>query len=180
MFRTANGTSFRVRVTYPYVNTAPMSYECADVYLNLRQQILSLHQIQPGLRDEQGMVAYVMETGYDGAVATLVAVADGTASLYFSNGGGMIGAGQAEEVNQVSRRVVAFAGQFVPLLQATTEHPLPSLGQVRFYLVTANGTMTAPMVAEAELGAGNHALSQLFFAGQQLMSAIREHSEKNA
>jgi hypothetical protein len=39
------------------------------------------------------ILALLMETGYPEAVATLVAVADGTSSLYFSNGGGFIGVG---------------------------------------------------------------------------------------
>jgi hypothetical protein len=40
----------------------------------------------------------LMETGYDSATVTLFALSDGTTSLYFSNGGGVIG-GQGQETD---------------------------------------------------------------------------------
>ena len=40
----------------------------------------------------------LMETGYPEAVATLVVFAEGSTSVYFSGGGGVIGAGEHESV----------------------------------------------------------------------------------
>jgi hypothetical protein len=62
----------------------------ADVYVGLRQQVLRLTPDQLGNRvpTDAPILALLMETAYPEAVATLVAVADGSASLYFSNGGG--------------------------------------------------------------------------------------------
>jgi hypothetical protein len=66
----------------------------ADVYEGLRQQALHLTPDQFGASFARApILALLMETGYPEAVATLVGVADGTTSLYFSNGGGFIGAG---------------------------------------------------------------------------------------
>ena len=64
-----------------------------DVYDGLRQQILRLTPDQLGESAYAPILALLMETGYSEAVATLVGVVDGTTSLYFSNGGGVIGAG---------------------------------------------------------------------------------------
>ncbi len=52
-----------------------------------------------------------METGYREAVATLVGVVDGTSSLYFSNGGGFIGAGSHAAVAEANRTFVARSQQ---------------------------------------------------------------------
>jgi hypothetical protein len=67
----------------------------AEVYMGLRQQVLSLTPVQLGAElADAPILALLMETGYPEAVATLVAVVDGTSSLYFSNGGGLLGAGE--------------------------------------------------------------------------------------
>ena len=64
----------------------------ADVYTGLREQIFALTPDQLGAASAGApILALVLETGYDEAVATLVGVVDGTTSLYFSNGGGIGG-----------------------------------------------------------------------------------------
>jgi hypothetical protein len=47
-------------------------------------------------------IAIVVEENLDGDVYSLVVVADGSTSLYFSNGGGFIGAGQHATVRKAS------------------------------------------------------------------------------
>lgn len=159
------------------MTSPPTPYECADIYLGLRQQILELSGTPDAPRNEQGMIAYMMETGYPNAIVTLVAAADGTASLYFSSGGGILGTGQQNPaVAELARQIVAYSGQYVPHLSPEDGCPLPSMGQVRFHLVSSTGTVTGPEATQEELGGGQHALSQLFYAGHQLMTAIREHT----
>jgi hypothetical protein len=67
----------------------------AEVYSRLRTQVLELTPAQLGdsVSVDAPILALLMETAYPEAVATLIAVADGSSSLYFSNGGGFIGAG---------------------------------------------------------------------------------------
>ena len=72
-------------------------YEQAEVYSDLRKQVLSLTSEQLGTNSP--VLAVLMETGYPEAVATLVSVADGSSSLYYSNGGGIIGAGEYNQVH---------------------------------------------------------------------------------
>src|SRR5260221_6695827 len=68
-----------------------VDYQVAEVYSGLRNMIFSITPDSIGVKlKEPGEVwGVVMETGYPKAVATLVALADGTVSLYFSNGGSM-------------------------------------------------------------------------------------------
>src|ERR687898_1781909 len=92
-----------------------MSYEPADVYLGLRGQALALTRelLDPETASDGPVLALLMETGYPEAVATLVGLADGTTSMYFSNGGGMIGAGQHEDVAAATHRWLELGQQVI-------------------------------------------------------------------
>jgi hypothetical protein len=148
-------------------------YDVADVYAGLRDQVLHL---KPGAGDVSAtVIAVLMETGYPEAVATLVAVADGTVSLYFSNGGGVIGAGAHDGVRSVARTLLSSAETYVSRASETDSFPLPSKGHVRFYLVTTQGTFTIE-APESDLGLRRHEFSPLFHDAHALIAAIRKHA----
>src|SRR6185436_11866145 len=44
----------------------------------------------------------IMELGYPTGIATLLSIAEGTTSLYFSNGGGIVGAGEHANVREAA------------------------------------------------------------------------------
>jgi len=148
--------------------------ESADVYIALRDKVLSL---SPGQIDHSGSVlAVMMETGYPAAAVTLVAVADGTVSLYFSSGGGIIGSGEYPQVREVGLDMVSEAANHLPKLVKTDSYPLPQEAYTRFYVVTASGVYTQS-VLEDDLGNERHALSPLFYAGHKLIAYIRAAEE---
>jgi hypothetical protein len=118
-----------------------------------------------------------METGYPDATVSLVAMADGAASLYLSTGGGMIGAGQHPKPAAAARSLVALASHNLERLKTATDKPLPAPGRVRFYVLTKRGVLTAE-AGESELGESRHDLSPLFYAGQDLISEMRKVDEK--
>jgi len=113
-----------------------------------------------------------METGYPEAVVSLLALSDGTASLYFSNGGGIIGAGQHERPAVAARSLVAFAAHNLGHLAEAVEYPLPLPGHTSFYVLTSNGVLTAD-APERDCGENRHVLSPLFYAAQELITEIR-------
>lgn len=152
----------------------PSGYEVAEVFRGLRAQVLGLAK-DSSFASGDGPAAVLMESGFPGAVVSLVAVADGTTSLYFSNGGGMIGLGAHDAVRAASARFLAAAADASAQMEPTDETPLPSLGRVRFYLVAVDGTRTAE-ASEQDLGNHRHALSPLFHLGHAVISAIREHA----
>lgn len=143
----------------------------AEVYTGLRQQALRLTPDQLGVADVP-ILALLMETGYPEAVATLVVVADGSSSLYFSNGGGFIGAGTHENVADASRRWLEAGLAFIEQLSNITDPPLPAEGLTQFVAVTREG-LHAAVAPEADLGKGDHPLSPLFFAGHDVIIQIR-------
>ena len=146
----------------------------AEVYLGLRQQVLRLTADQLG--DDASAAAPIlvllMETGYEEAVATLVAVADGTTSLYFSNGGGFVGAGAHADVAEASGRWLETGREFLPQLSAVSDPALPDVGLTQFVAVTPEG-LRGIVAPEEELGEGRHALSPLFHAGHDVITQIR-------
>jgi hypothetical protein len=147
----------------------------AEVYTDLRRQVLGLtpDQLEEGIRvGDAQVIALLMETGYPEAVATLVVVADGTSSLYFSNGGGLIGAGEHAAVADASRRLLLKGHEFLPQLTSVTDPPLPAEGTTQFAVVTREGLRGA-VAPEAELGQGEHPLSPLFYAGHDVITQIR-------
>jgi hypothetical protein len=145
----------------------------AEVYSGLRQQVLNLTPDQLGEElAEEPILALVMETGYPEAVATLVGVADGTTSLYFSNGGGFIGAGTHENVAVANRRWHELGRSVVPRLEVIADPPLPDEGMTQFVAVTPEALRGAA-APEEELGEGRHELSPFFYAGQDVITQIR-------
>ena len=146
----------------------------AEVYAGLRQQVLGLTTDQLGNRalGDAPILALVMETGYPEAVATLVAVVDGTTSLYFSNGGGFIGAGTHAAVAEASRRWLDTGREFLPQLSVIADPPLPTEGLTQFVAVAPEG-LRGIVAPEEELGEDRHDLSPLFYAGQDVITQIR-------
>jgi len=152
-------------------------YEVAEAYTGLRDQVLQITPEAIGLEevDRSTVFAVLMELGYPQAVATLVAVADGTVSLYFSNGGGFIGSGEHEPVRKVSDEFIALAQACLSEANATDTYPLPGEDRVRGYFVTRAGVYTFE-ASEDDLGYERHPCSPLFHKGHELIAQIREHS----
>lgn len=146
----------------------------AEVYSRLRSQVLELtpDQLGDSVSVDAPILALLMETAHPEAVATLIAVADGSSSLYFSNGGGFIGAGAHASVAEATRRWLEAGRAHLSELPAIVDPALPDEGMTQLVAVTAEGLhgVTAP---EEELGEGRHGLSPLFQSGQDVITQIR-------
>lgn len=147
--------------------------EPAEIYTTLRGRALSITPAELGeLPADPPVLAVVMDTGYPEAVATLIGLADGTTSLYFSNGGGMIGGGQHPLVAEATERLVNAAAGEIGRLSPQSDFPLPAVGMTQLIAVTPNECLCAS-AAEAKLGSGEHELSDLFFAAQDVITELR-------
>lgn len=149
-------------------------------FAGLRNMVFNLDPEEIGLTEDNfghRVWGMVMETGFDSGSFSLVALADGTTSLYFSTGGGTIGAGEHESVRAAAGHYLAGAQFFVEKAQPVDEYPLPSDGNVIFYFL-AFGGVSAYSAAEEKLGNGNDDLSNLFYAAHAVIGEIREMQEK--
>ena len=155
-------------------------YQVAEVYADLRKMVLETKPTDIGLKPSDAqmtVLGLLMETGYPEAVVTLVAIADGTVSIYFSNGGGIIGLGPHEGPWRASEALLKLAPQFLKFCQPASSFPLPKPSNTRFYVLTNKGIVTAE-VKEVDLVYGRHGLSPLFHKGHELISEIRVVDEK--
>ena len=145
-----------------------------DVSRALREKALTLSPRDLGIsiRPHEPF-AIVMDMAYPEAVASLLSSSSGDASIYFSNGGGIIGGIGHEDVKKAAQAFVLEAAKYSVNMSATREFPYPAVGKVRFYVRTPEAVVVAE-APEAELGGGKHPLSPLFFAGQNVITRLRE------
>ena len=119
-----------------------------------------------------GAVVALMEIGLPKGTASVVAIADGTVSMYVSTGGGVIGAGAHVAVRGVAERFRTVAAESRDQLRRSDNFPLPAAGEVRFQVRTMDGDFSGA-APEAALRAGRHPLTALYRAGQDLLTEIR-------
>ncbi len=141
----------------------------------LRDKIFALSPIELGLHADEGKSAIwgiLMEMGYAPGLASLVVLADGTTSFFLGHGGGITSAGKHEKVRAAAEIFLNTAEGHLGQMQETDSYPYPEADQVKFYLLTFYGKFTAE-AAETELIEKTHTLSDLFHAGQQVLTEIR-------
>lgn len=118
----------------------------------------------------------LMETGYDEATVTLLALSSGTTSLYISNGSGVIGGESHESVLNANAAFLKQANHSLQHFELCTTFPIPAAGHTIFYVLTDSGILTATAL-ENDLGYGRDELSALFHAGHEVISQLRLISE---
>jgi hypothetical protein len=119
-----------------------------------------------------------MEMGFPDGAATIVSLADGTTSLYTSEGGGVIGGGEHAPVAAASSRFLAEAEATETGLSPaeSVDVHLPPAGIVSFVVLGYSGTRIGA-ADEQELASMQHPLSRLYAAGQDVITALREAEE---
>lgn len=156
------------------------SPDFAQTYIQLRNLIFQLEPGKLGLAPSPitpHVWGVLMETGYAVGTATLVSLADGTTSLYYSTGGGMLGRGDYAPVSEASRAFVIQAEKTLFQMSSTGEVPLPAVGQVRFSCLTYSGIYSTA-AAEKSLKSGSHPLSPLFVLAHNTLDQLRLSAEK--
>jgi len=122
--------------------------------------------------------AIIMDMGISQATVTIASSIVGDGSMYTSTGGGVIGGIDHENVRQASIHFVEFAADFVDRMVLVTEFPLPADGNIKFYLITPSGVYTTEEVNADVLTSGNHELSPLYLAGDDVITQLRIITEQ--
>ena len=106
-------------------------------------------------------------------MATVLAAADGSASIYFDSGGGYIGGGQKfPEIREAALQAIQIATGFVVAIQKSETFDLPNRGKVHFYLTTNTGVYRA-VATDAKLNAGIDPLGSLGEIMQRIITEYR-------
>jgi len=141
----------------------------------LRERVLTREALS-SLPPKPGAVrGVVMDWNLGGGIATLVAIDDGTVSLFMGEGGGVIGAGSKPAVASAARRFISEADRARYDFGATTSGAIPGRDSVKFYVLTDTATLVAPTIGAATNGS-SAALGPLNEAAQALIAEIRKAS----
>jgi hypothetical protein len=145
----------------------------AAIFTDLRDMVL----LEPP--PDPGSWSALMEMGTEDGVASVVAVSDGTTSLYTSTGGGLIGAGDHASVAAANQAFLAAIEGSRSAIPVTDGYPLPGAGEIRFSVRWPDGTRGSAVAEDEALAAGDHPLSEAFAAGHDVISAMREVDERS-
>jgi hypothetical protein len=152
----------------------------ASVFTGLRHQILTLDPASIGLNpttDRPRVWGALMDVGYpNDRWATLVALGDGTTSLYTSTGGGIIGAGTRPAVAAASAAWLSMIEQHLDLIPVTSGSRLPPSGFVTIRALVF-GEQRAVEAPEDDLGHRRHPASTLFHSAHGVITELRRIDE---
>lgn len=157
-----------------------MSDEPADGTPALRATLLRAKPADFGLAATPELPhvwAAMMEMRIGKADVSLVAVADGSTSLYFSTGGGVIGGGEHESVRTANRRLLVVSEKLLPAF-VVRDAPLAVMaGAVSFAVFTYEG-LRAARDTEERVQRKKSPLWPAYDVGQEVITALRLATEK--
>ena len=107
----------------------------------------------------------------------LVALIDGSASLYFSTGGAIQSGVGDDKIRDAATNYARLCNKFISNAKRIREYPLPKPGEITFYMLTDNGVYSAS-VQKSELVNGQNILSPMFFAANNLVSEFGKTAKR--
>jgi hypothetical protein len=155
----------------------------AESFTGLRDRLFQddLSALAPAAPEDDAtsgipVVGVAMEVGLANGSYLVYGLRDGSASIYFSTGGGTIGGGGRPTIRGAAKRFVRSAREIAPSLPSVREHPIPSVGRVRFSVFTSEGVRAAE-ASDADLKAGTGELRPLFMSAHELIACFRRLEE---
>ena len=140
------------------------------IYRKLRDQMLQSEQ--PGFEPD-AVQAVFMDWNIGNGTATVLAAADGSASVYLSSGGGYIGGGQKyPAIRNAALHAVQIAASLLSQFKSTETIDLPPADDVFFYLKTSRELQLA-IAKEADLSDGTAPLASLGAMMQEIITQYR-------
>lgn len=186
------GTTPSANPSDPAHGRVRSSSHTPDTLKTLRNRLFRGTASSHGIDSKLPVWGVVMEEGLGrGSYYTLVALADGTGSIYFSNGGGVIGGKGVPAINAAARRMVERAAKDLapcangdracfrerPVLQPEKHFGPPGTENVRFYVLTPRGVFSS-VAMKSQLANKSGPGWPLFYAGHEVMTGLREASER--
>jgi hypothetical protein len=120
----------------------------------------------------------VMDWPINDQIGTIISFCDGSASLYSTGSYGILGGIEHETVRQKAVRFVQLADIFADNSVPAEDESCPPADMIRFYLLTFSGVrvLEGPRI---EIEEGRHSLARLFAAGQDVLTKLRQVSERH-
>ena len=147
-----------------------------DAKVDLRARLISSSPTQFGLKPTTELPrvwAALMEIGVPKGAASIVAVADGSASMNTSVGGGVIGAGEHPTGREAAMQFLRRVESLLEMMPVVSDLPLAQPGEYALVALTHDGTRRRVAAAEKDVQDETHPMFGAFDAGQDLMTAMR-------
>lgn len=148
-------------------------------YTDMRNMAFSATSVQLGLDsiDQNEVYGIISEMDVDGGSVTVVTFATGDTSLYLSSGGGFIGAGQHDSVQEIVKRYVNNGQKYLEKSTKIEKLDLPKSGMANFNFLTKNGIYS---ISESlsKLESRKSEFSNLFAELNEVINEIRMKSGK--
>jgi len=146
----------------------------AEAAAALRDAVLSRRMLASLPAKESGALrGAAMDWNVGAGLATLVAIDDGTVSLYLNPGGGTIGAGTHANVARAGAAFREEAAKARGAFSPVQTYPAPGADSVVFYLLTESATLATAPIRMQELQRAEHPLAGLGTAAQALLTEVR-------
>lgn len=151
----------------------PASTADIETYNEMRGEALATTAEQAGTSDRGDAVyGVVVDLGLDeGAAATVVGMADGSASMHASTGGGVVGAGERPEVAAAARTLVAEADSQRAAFGPGWKDRALEDGEVRIIALTPSGSLAVTAMVD-DLMEDDNPLRPLFMAVNHLIYRV--------
>ncbi len=146
-----------------------MANELNPVYMKFRKRALAWRDPQAPIGSPSGII---METGVPEGVVSLVVMSDGTASLFFSGGGAILGAGVHPGPARAARELALAAARFAQQMQPALDLAMPKLGMVNLF-VLIDGIIRGASGKEKDFGENRSPVSPLFHAAHHVVAEMR-------
>ena len=161
-------------------NSAESDKSVDNPYEGLRNMAISTtpKDLQLDLPTDSTVVfGTLMEIGMDEAVVTMVTYLTGDASIYFSTGGGVIGGGHHQSVNDAAVQFMQISQTYLDKTKKTQSTPLPETDNVIFYFLTNKGIFVGKDQMKNIMN-NSSVWSDLFAEGNVVMNELRLLTEQ--
>jgi hypothetical protein len=157
----------------------PHQYTIEKIFTTMRNVAFNVKPAQLNIIQERPNQIYgiFMETGYEEVVFSLRCFAEGSISIYISNGSATIGIGEHENARKSGLDFIKEAEIYIAKSELTTDNKLPNPGQTIFYILTFDGIFTHIDIEE-DLGTEKSEFSPLFYKAHDVINQARILDEK--
>jgi len=119
---------------------------------------------------------FMMEIFISQTWVNLVCVADGTVSIYFGTGGGIIGAGEHDSVRSAARECLKKSEEILEHLKKFDPAHIKNEGKIKFHVLTYDG-IRSDEVETNEIENETHYLSEFYYSAQNVITEVRSVEE---
>ncbi len=146
-----------------------------DVIEGFREQLFKLNpktlDITPSA-DLPRVWGFMMEMFVPQTWINLVCIADGTVSIYFGTGGGIIGAGEHDSVRTAAKECLKKSEEILEHLKKFDPVHLQNEEMIKFHVFTYDGVRSDEAETN-EINNGMHYLSELHNYAQNVITEVR-------